>query len=324
MSTTPRDAADAVFDAFASHRIVGGFSAGHGNKEVDDFLLDLVRDPRFPAHVDDIVIECGNSLYQDVLDRYVAGDDVTIDEVQVVWRNTTQRLQCGFNTFYIQLIPLVRRLNERRSDDEQLRVLAADPPIDWGAVDSADDLQPFEFREGVIADVVERDVLKRGRTALMLFGIHHMQHGVGIDTAVQLYEDRGYEGVTYAIADHIGFDNQAVADIDNDALEARMADWPTPSIVEIAGTWLAELDSAAFNEPPGMPGFPGVDAYLYVGPRDLLLREPPSAQAMLDETYIAELTAAFVSTGEPTGSPSDPQTALDRERQAGVFAFELR
>jgi hypothetical protein len=47
--------------------------AAHGNKDIDDLILRLLRDPRFPGKVNDIVVECGNSLYQGTLDRYIAG-----------------------------------------------------------------------------------------------------------------------------------------------------------------------------------------------------------------------------------------------------------
>ena len=68
-------------DAFGTYQLVGGFSASHGNKDVDDFLLDLVRNGALPGVVDDIAIECGNAFYQGVLDQYIAGDDVPLDDV---------------------------------------------------------------------------------------------------------------------------------------------------------------------------------------------------------------------------------------------------
>ena len=76
-------------------------------KDVDDFILSLIRDPAFPAKVSDIEVECGNSLYQPVLDRYIAGEDVPFTEVRKVWRNTTQPM-CGYSGFFEQLFPLVR------------------------------------------------------------------------------------------------------------------------------------------------------------------------------------------------------------------------
>lgn len=50
--------------------------AAHGNKDLDDFILHLVRNPTFPSKVNDILVECGNSLYQPILDRYLVGEDV--------------------------------------------------------------------------------------------------------------------------------------------------------------------------------------------------------------------------------------------------------
>jgi hypothetical protein len=33
-------------------------------KDEDDFILSLIRNPAFPQKVNDIAVECGNSLYQ--------------------------------------------------------------------------------------------------------------------------------------------------------------------------------------------------------------------------------------------------------------------
>lgn len=315
----PQDAQAVVLDAFDTYQIVGGFNASHGNKDVDDFLLDLIRNPELPRVVDDIAIECGNALHQDVLDRYIAGRDVPLTEIQKVWRDTSQQAICGFSTFYEQLIPLVRRINADLPDDQKLRVLACDPPIDWTKVSSRKDMESFGGRDENIAAVIEREVLAKERKALMLFGIHHMQHIDG--TAVGRYEANGHRGVTYVIGEHNGFANGSSLSEDNDELEARMADWPRPSIVAIEGSWLEELDSAYFNEPPGEKGYPGVDAYLYVGPRDTLLREPRSAQAILDDEYIAELEQRAASIGQPPDGPGTPRRAFQLESEASVFSY---
>jgi hypothetical protein len=320
----PRDAQEAVLDAFDDYRVVGGFSASHGNKDVDDFLLALIRNPELPTRVDDIVVECGNAFYQDVLDRYVAGEDVPVSDVRQVWRTTSQP-ECGFSTFVEQLVPLVRRVNEDLPDDRKLRVLAADPPLDWSQIDSTEELEQATDRDGHAASLMETEVLSKDRTALMLFGINHMRHRPG--TTVGQYEERGYDGVTYVIDDHQGFGNQdPTLSQDNDELEARMADWPVPSIVEIEGTWLADLDTPYFNDPlpgdDGGKGNPGVDAYLFVGPRDGLLREARSAQAMTDEDYLAELNEIADRLGEPPDSPRRPDTIREMEAGGGVFLYD--
>ncbi len=133
--------------------------AAHGQKEIDDFILSLIRDPRFPALVNDIVVECGNVRYQPILDRYIAGEDVPFTEVQHVWRDTTVQQMCGSSGFYEQLYPLVRSLNQHLPAASRLRVVAADPPIDWSKIQSYQDLTPFFDRDGSIASVMEREVL---------------------------------------------------------------------------------------------------------------------------------------------------------------------
>lgn len=318
----PRDAQDAVLEAFDDYQVVGGFSALHGSKGVDEFLLDLIRNPELPGTVDDIAFECGNALHQGVLDRYIAGEDVPLAEVRKVWRDGTQ-VECGFATFLEQMIPLVRRINQGLPDDDKLRVLACNPPVDWSRVDSVEDLE--EDRAQHTATIMEQEVLSQGRQALMLFGINHMRHVEG--TAVGIYEANGYDGLTYVIDDHQGFGNQDPAlREDNDELESRMARWPRPSIVEIEGTFLEDLDTAYFNDVlPGEDqgtGNPGVDAYLYLGPRDSLLRSPRSAQAMTDEAYIAELRDRAARVGAGPDSPRHPDNIFRTEAEAGPFLFD--
>ena len=65
-----------ILDAFRTHQLVG-FPGGHtdGN-ETMELLRSLMRDPRFPAMVNDIVVEFGSSRYQDLMDRYVRGEEV--------------------------------------------------------------------------------------------------------------------------------------------------------------------------------------------------------------------------------------------------------
>lgn len=90
---SPEPAVPAILAAFDKYEVVG-MPEAHGFKDQDDFILSLIRNPGFPKKVNDIAVECGNSLYQPVLDLYIAGEDATFTEVRKVWRNTTQAM-CG-------------------------------------------------------------------------------------------------------------------------------------------------------------------------------------------------------------------------------------
>ena len=193
-------------------------------------------------------------------------------------------------------------------------------------------------RDTAIASVMEKEVLSRHRKALMLFGTGHLYHnqaGPRSHSAVEMYE-RNYPGVTLVIADHTGFGSYSPLEKYNDEFESRMAAWPIPSLVQdMAGTWLADLldkthtlggmlvmfrvgkDGKRTETPVDSGGVPfskTVDAYLYLGPRDLLLKDPHPAEIFLDKDYMAEMKrrAAIMGPG-PVTDQADPEKISDRD-----------
>ena len=158
----PEPALPAILAAFDKYEVVG-MPEAHGLKDLDDFILLLLRNPAFPQKVNDIVVECGNSRYQDTLDRYIAGENVPFSEVQKVWRNTTESM-CGTSGFFEQFFPLVRTINQKLPPSRRLRVLAADSPIDWDQLTVTNiGHAPKEFwdRDGSIASVMKKEVLSQ-------------------------------------------------------------------------------------------------------------------------------------------------------------------
>jgi hypothetical protein len=321
------DATAAILASFEKYEVVG-VSAAHGNKDLDDFVLDLIRNPAFPSKVNDVAVECGNSLYQPILDRYIAGAAVSLSEVRLVWRNTTQTM-CGMSGFYEELFPLLRRINQKLPPERRLRVLAGDPAFDWSKVRSRRDI-PSAVRDDSIASVMEKEVLSKHRKALMLFGTFHLFHRGNtartFPSAVELYE-KDYPGVTLVVADHEGFGNWTALAKYNDEFEARMASWAVPTLVrEIQGTWLADLLDMTYSSgaiqvrliqgPSGkqqrilpivLSGFSKmVDAYLFLGPRDLQLREPRPAGISSDKDYMAELQRRATLLGDESIDPEKP------------------
>ncbi len=279
----PQDPTDAILRAFDKYEVVA-MDAAHGNKDLDDLILHLVRDPIFPTKVNDIVVECGNSLYQSTLDHYIAGENVSLSDVRPVWRDTTL-LMCSLSGFYEQLFPVIRRINQKLPSQRKLRVLAGDSPLDWSKVVERSEV-PLA-RDARVASIMQNEVLSKHRKALMLFGTFHLFHRNknaprGLESAVQRYE-KNYPGVTMVIADQlVFFDSTDLAKYNGDALESRMASWPVPSLVQnIESTWLADVDPAYFSQM--------VDAYLYLGPSDLLLAEPREAEIFSNQDYMAEL-----------------------------------
>jgi hypothetical protein len=320
---TPEPAIPAILAAFDRYEVVA-MPEAHGMKDVDDLILALIRDPSFPEKVNDIEVECGNSLYQPVLDRYISGMDVPFAEVRKVWRNTTQSM-CGQSGFFEQFFPLVRAVNQKLPTTKRLRVLAGDPPIDWEKVKTSEEARKFGDRGPSIVSVMEKEVLSRHRKALMLFGTFHLMHGAE-NSDVSTYE-KDYPHLTFVISDLGIYDtNRQVGSI------SPFAQWPNPSLALTKGTWLGTLllndifpapinvdvDSETCKvqiaSPPGQqkPIEAFVDAFLYLGPQDFRLNEPMPADIALDADYMTELRRRESLIGFP-GDSSKSQKEFNDE-----------
>ncbi len=296
----PELAIPAILAAYDKYEVVG-IDAAHGMKDVDDFILLLIRTPAFSEKVNDIAVECGNSLYQPVLDRYIAGEDVPFTEARKAWRNTSQ-FMCSTSAFFEQLFPLVRAINQKSPPGKRLRVLACDPPLDWDQIKSGTDFQKGFDRDISAATVMEKEVLSKHRKALMLFGVYHLTHATDPKnpSAVLIYE-KDYPHLTFVVSDLGTFDT------DSPALSSSpFVSWPIPSFARAKGTWLGALDLSEFL-PPGLsidgdcnvrivisksmqrPMEDFVDAFLYFGPQDLRLKEQMPADIALDVDYMTEL-----------------------------------
>ena len=309
-ASVPEPALPAILKIFDTFEVVG-MPAAHGQKDVDDFILSLIRDPRFSESVNDIVVECGNVRYQPILDRYIIGDDVPFNEVQHVWRDTTQPM-CGESAFFEQLYPLVRVLNEHLPVTRRLRIVAADPPIDWSKVQTLKDITPFFDRDGSIASVMEKEVLSKNRKALMLFGVFHLLHGSGPGQgdAVTMYERR-YPGKTFVISDLGYYSTNGEPLTEN---SAALGTWP--SLLRTKNNRLGTLGLGSFLPTPlttdedcnVVDAFAGksnklvsdlLDAFLYLGPQSLQLQEPIPADIALDHAYRTEWLRRLRASGLP-------------------------
>ena len=49
-------------------------------------MLSLIRDARFPRAVNDVDVQFGNARYQNVMDRFMAGENIPDDSLRQVWQ----------------------------------------------------------------------------------------------------------------------------------------------------------------------------------------------------------------------------------------------
>jgi hypothetical protein len=313
----PQPAISAILAAFDKYEVVA-MPSGHGMQDLNDLVFSLIRNPAFSEKVNDIEIEGANSLYQPILDRYIAGEDVPFTDVQKVWRKSGQPAP-GASAFVEQFFPLVRAINQKLRPERRLRVLAGEPPVDWDQIKSAEDIIRLVHRDARAASVMEKEVLSKHRKALMLYGTFHLLHLNEVRaSAVSMYE-KDYPNLTFVISDLGTFDTGLAS-----LSDSKFVKWPIPALTRAKGTWLGALDISYFlpagtridqdcnvhHEFPKALQKPMedlVDAFLYLGPQDLRLREKIPADIALDVTYRTELQRGGAMIGFPNAASETSQ-----------------
>ena len=168
-----RAGTDSVVAAFDKYQVVL-LGEVHWNAQQHRFIQELLRDPRLPRKIDDIAIEAGNSLYQPIIDRYVGGDEVPRDSVQLAWRNTTQPLAWD-RSIYSDIYETVREVNRKLPEARRIRLVALDPPIEWTNVTKPGDFpRLWGYRDPVWFETLDREVLSKRRKVLVIAGGLHI------------------------------------------------------------------------------------------------------------------------------------------------------
>ena len=171
--------ASAIIKLFDRYRVV---MLGEMHESIQEHALlnKLVAAPGFSERVNDIVVEVCNSLCQDEMDRYIAGEDVQADRLRLSWENVVGAPGGVAVAPYHGLYATIRSANQRLPKDRRLRVLCGDPPIDWSRVETRDDIAPFlGFRDEHYASIVRYGVLALRRKALLIMGSGHFQRREG-------------------------------------------------------------------------------------------------------------------------------------------------
>jgi hypothetical protein len=290
---------EAVLAAFQTHQLVA-ISDSHAGQETHDLLLTMLSDPRLYGVVNDVIVEFGNALYQDTLDRFILGDEPVNDtDLRPVWRNTTQSPNIVLDSpVYEQIYRRVRAVNWTLPADQRIRVLAGDPPFDWSKITSTSQI-PEGQRNTYPASLVEQSLAK-GRRALLFYGGLHLIHNAqpGNSSIVWLVEQK--TGVrAYVILDLMPLST------DLGGLFTTLAAYPRGTVIPTAGTWFGKVSAGDVlpgvmqgeNGQPPRPVNPWcgqtlgqqVDAGLYLGQGADMTVAWPNPAIYLDPVYWAEL-----------------------------------
>jgi len=173
---TPVDPIDGIVDAFRTHSLVA-VADPHGNEQVHAFRVALIRDPRLAGVVHDVVVEFGTARYQDVIDRFIRGEDVPPASLRHVWEDTTQIEFDWDLPIYEEFFRAIRAVNVTRPAAQRLRVVLGDPPMDWENIHSSNEYlarMSTLNRDEHAVEVIRREVLAKNRRALVIYGGQHL------------------------------------------------------------------------------------------------------------------------------------------------------
>ena len=315
----PLDPIEAILGAFKTHQVVT-LPGGHAGIELHELLLKVIRDPRFPAVANDIVVEFGSARYQDLMDRFVRGDEIDDRALRQVWFNTTNPGTTDDNPLPEAFFRAVRTLNASLPAERRLRVLLGDPPIDWDHVHTKADHRKWVVqRDSYPADLIRREVVVRGRRALVVYGnLHFLRREIlsnydmsdwQAQTIVSLLEASGHK-VFVIFADGAGVRS----------VQPEATAWPHLSVALLKGTVLGAADFAAFNPVDTRYAIRGVERFEPI-PRGewRALRMEEQVDAII---YLARSSPAAPLSPALCTDPNYAKMRLARIALAGLPAGE--
>jgi hypothetical protein len=274
----PSDAVRSIVAGFKQHPIVI-IGEAHWLRQASDFYIHIVRDPAFQETVQDIVIEFASQNNQPLLDRYIGGENVPIEDVRHIWRDTT-KVASWESPIYADWLAAIREVNRGLPVARRLRVLAGDTAIDWNKIQSHSDWEALGDNNISISKVVISQVLEKKHRALVVLGSNHVTKSGdrnGSDNTTTRIESR-YPGSTYVVMLlYVGALDHAM----EDQLGLRLVN--APALYDLAGT-----PQAKARDPSGRVLIEKADALLYLGARQGFSLTLPAAGS-LEAAYLKEI-----------------------------------
>jgi hypothetical protein len=257
-----------------------------GCDELHRFLRTLVRSPEFTSKVHSVIVDFGNPIYQQVVDRYVLdGELVSRSLLRRVWDDTTESPNLTWDSpVYAEFFDTIHAVNLSLPKEQKVRVILADAPVSWRNIHSRQEWVALreQPREEALATKIT-DALQQNERALVISSASYLYRNVSAVPNARTIIERAWSGKVFVILPQTRFG----AGKQYEESERREQDTPTDSIAVIRDTWLGLLPLTT------APGFRCVqdvaDAVLYLGRTDRLTRRQPSALVFRDEEYWREL-----------------------------------
>jgi hypothetical protein len=239
-----KPAIDGVLDLFGQKSIVA-LGDNHGLAQEEDFYCALIRDPRFADEVGNVVVEFGGEASQDIIDRYVAGENIPFTELRRVWTETIGWIPGPTSLGYVNFYANVRGANLKLPREHRIKVWLGDPKIDWSKINSFSDAAPYlSRRDDNYFRIISDEILEKQKKTLLIIGTGHLFSPLG-PGPLSAKIDEAYPHMLAVVSPFSGYIEPEC----NAKFVARAKAWPVPAIVSpVEGTWLkSELELPGCN-----------------------------------------------------------------------------
>ncbi len=292
------DPVSGIIDLFDTYDVVA-FGEYHDSPKIFSLYNELINNQSFREKVDIIVFEVANSIHQNLIDRYVDGANVSIEELSKVWRDASNSgSQIGDPQLFIDFFKAIREVNKSSPPEERLKVLAGDPPIDWSHVKTREDLSPFmEDRDRHYGELVFNEVLAKNKRAFLIMGAGHFYPST-------------YSSSEYCITKKIKDIYPNKVYVVNVRVDKQLFDmgYPEPSMLPVSIPEVGNMSVSDLN--PLVKLKAEIDAIIFMGE---LVKEIPAPFDRANPYYEEFLRRKKIGAENPFYGIKNDQLILDNE-----------
>ena len=307
----PLEPIAAILEAFDTHDVVALGEGRHNNEQGFAFRLSLIRDPRFSATVNDIVVESGSSTHQAVMDRFIRGEEVPDKQLRLAWQDTTQADGTWDIPMYEEFFKAVRAVNTSLPPERKLRVLLGDPPFDWEHATREESIRISSRRESFAAELIQREVLAKKRRALIIYGDMHFAKRAVVGSGSIVTRLADMQARVLSIWTH-------TTDADLRTLEPEIGKWRVPSLAYTAGTTFGAAPLGFYRRLGGGDDArmqDQFDAVLYLGPpSSITIRRSEIAPSLCADAAYMKMRLSRLALMDPPGATLPPGVISPTER----------
>lgn len=238
--TTQHDPTSFIIQKFDQYPIVA-LGEIHGKKDLHELYEQVINHKDFRSKVKNVVLEYANARYQQLIDDYIGGKDISLDEVRKVWRDLlvspfAMHATEEFEHFFVA----VRQSNMGKPANQKIRILAGGLPIDWSEIKSINDYMAYRSensRDDHYGQVILDHVLNKGEKALLISGTVHLKKQARL---VEMVESK-YPGAIYHIFPMTDFSGRTKE------ISDRLGGLTKPGIIDLKDHFLANIDKPSVS-----------------------------------------------------------------------------